>query len=200
LFLAAIPFLSPTHRSLGVLFIPAFVVLTNGSILFIASLFNLWNVWTFLWPLEVLSVAAGFLFAALYTRWVWLAIPAILIGANGFVLAFCNTTGLWSWWSVLWTVEPLALGVSLLVIAIKTRLKAIGVVGLLFCAFAGIMASMMASIFLSAWRLFSFFWPVALIVTGFTLLVLGFSRNFLPPHEAAPSTPAGSTPASASGS
>ena len=40
LFLAAIPFLAPRHRSLGMLFIPAFLILTNGSILFIASLFN----------------------------------------------------------------------------------------------------------------------------------------------------------------
>jgi hypothetical protein len=200
LFLAAIPFLSPARRGLGVLFIPAFPILTSGSILFFASLFNQWHVWALLWPLEVLSVAAAFLFAALYTRSVWLGIPAILVGANGFVLAFCNLTGLWHWWAVLWTVEPLALGLCFLLIGAKTHTKAVSVIGLLLCAFAGAMASMMAAIIFSAWRLFSFFWPVALIVTGGVLLLLGLGRNILPPRDVTPSTPSGSSPAPASGS
>ena len=166
LFLAAIPFLAPSHRGLGALFIPAFPILTNGSILFFASLFNIWKIWTLVWPLEILSVAAGFFFAALYTRSVWLGIPAILVGANGLVLAFCNLTGLWHWWAVLWTVEPLAVGVSLLMVGLKTRTRALNVLGLLFCLFAGAMATMMSAILFSTWRLFSLFWPAALIFTG----------------------------------
>ena len=56
LFLTAIPFLAPGRRGLGLLFIPAFPILTNGSILLFASLFNVWKIWTYAWPLEVLSL------------------------------------------------------------------------------------------------------------------------------------------------
>jgi hypothetical protein len=188
---------------LGILFIPAFPILTNGSILLFASLLNHWNVWSLLWPLEILSVAAGFLLAALFTRSVWLGVPAILIGANGLVLAFCNLTGLWHWWTVLWTIEPFALGVCFLLIGVKTHTRVVSVLGLLLCAFAGMMASMMATILFSTWRLFSFIWPTALIVTGGILLFLGVSRNILPPRDATPSTPSTpseSSPAPASGS
>jgi hypothetical protein len=183
LFLAAIPFLAPAHRGLGALFIPAFPLLTTGSILFLASLFNIWEIWSLLWPLEILSVAAGFFFAALYARSVWLSIPAILVGANGLVLAFCNLTGLWHWWVVLWTVEPLAVGVSLLLVGLKTRTRALNVVGLLFCMFAGAMATMMSAILFSTWRLFNLFWPSALIFTGVILLFLGLGRNLIAPQD-----------------
>jgi hypothetical protein len=197
LLLAAIPFLSPAHRGLGALFIPAFPILTNACILLFASLFNQWDIWALLWPLEILSVAAGFLFTALFTRSVWLGIPAILVGANGLVLAFCNLTGLWHWWAVLWTVEPLALGLCFLLIGVKTHAKALSTLGLLFCVFAGAMASLMTAVLFSTWQLFSLFWPVALILTGGILLFLGLSRNNLPPRDVTPSTPSESTPAPA---
>jgi hypothetical protein len=199
MFLAAIPFLAPGRRGLGVLFIPAFPILTTGSILLFASLFSQWDIWALLWPMEILSVAAGFLFAALCARSVWLGIPAILIGANGLVLAFCNLTGLWHWWIVLWTVEPLALGLCFLLLGVKSHTKALSVFGLLWCAFAGVMASMMSAILFSTWRLFSLFWPAALIVTGGILLILGVGRNILPPREVTPSAPSDSSPAPASG-
>ncbi len=199
LFLAAIPFLTPGRRGLGVLFIPAFPILTNGSILFFASLFNIWKIWSLAWPLEILSVAAGFLFAALYARSVWLGVPAILVGANGLVLAFCNLTGLWQWWIVFWTVEPLALGLCLLMLGLKSRTKVLSVIGLLFCVFAGAMASMMAALLFSTWRLFSLFWPVALIFTGGLLLFLGLGRNLISPRPASPSASSESPAATAPG-
>jgi hypothetical protein len=200
LFLAAIPFLAPARRGLGALFILAFPILTNGSILLFASLFSQWNIWGLLWPLEILSLAAGFLFAALYNRSVWLGIPAILIGANGLVLAFCNLTGLWHWWIVLWTIEPLALGLCILLVGVKTHTKSVSTLGLLLCVFSGAMASLMAAILFSTWRLFNLFWPAALIVTGGLLLFLGLARNNLPARDATPPTPPESSPAAASGS
>lgn len=199
LLLAAIPFLAPGKRGLGVLFIPAFPILTNGSILMFASLFNQWNVWALLWPLEILSVAAGFLLAALFTRSVWLGVPAILVGANGLVLAFTNLTGLWHWWTVLWTVEPLALGLCLLMVGLKAHARLLSVLGLLFCAFAGVMATMMLAILFSSWRLFNLFWPAALIFTGGILLFLGLGRNLIAPRDVSPSATSGSSPVSASG-
>jgi hypothetical protein len=187
LFLAAIPVLTPARRGLGVLFIPALPILTTGSILFFASLFNHWSMWGLLWPLEILSVAAGLFLAALFTRLVWLGIPAILVGANGLVLAFCNLTGLWSWWAVLWTVEPLALGLCLVLVGLRTHAKAVSAIGLLFCTFAGVMAFMMSAILFSTWRLFGFFWPMALVFTGCILLLLGLGRNLPASRDVTPS-------------
>jgi hypothetical protein len=37
------------------------------------------------------------------------------------VLQFCALTGLWNAWAVLWTVEPLSVGLSLLAVSAKTR-------------------------------------------------------------------------------
>jgi hypothetical protein len=114
LLLAAPPVLHPTRRGLGVLFIPALPVLTTGALLLLASLFNWWGLWRWLWPQEVLALALGFLFAAIWMRAPGLAIPAILVGLNGMVFQLCAVTGWWEAWAVLWTIEPLAVGLGLL--------------------------------------------------------------------------------------
>ncbi|NIV37763.1 MAG: hypothetical protein GWN58_52620, partial [Anaerolineae bacterium] len=64
----------------------------------LASVFNVWSVWAWLWPMELISLAMGFLFAAIYMRLIWLIIPATIIGLNGMVFQFCAITGLWHWW------------------------------------------------------------------------------------------------------
>jgi hypothetical protein len=185
--LTGLPFLFPRHRAMGILFIPALPILANGGILFFASLFDAWHAWAWLWPLEILSVAAGFLAAALYTQVSWLAIPAILIGANGLVLAFCNTTGLWNWWTVLWTIEPLSLGLCILLIWTKARSTALLVLGLLFCGFAMVAAAGMSTILFSTYRLFSLVWPLSLILVGGFVLLLGMGKHASQPAQ--PTTP-----------
>jgi hypothetical protein len=82
-------------RGLGALFIPGMPTLATGLILLLASVFRRWDVWAWLWPLEVLALAAGFLVAAIYTRVIELVIPAIIIGLNRLLLQFCTVTGLW---------------------------------------------------------------------------------------------------------
>ena len=100
-FLTALALMSIRRRGFGVIFIPALPVLTTGGLLLFSSIFNLWWVWEFAWSLIVVSLALGFILAALASRIVWLGIPAILIGLNGLALAFCAFTGWWSAWSVL---------------------------------------------------------------------------------------------------
>lgn len=165
------------QRGMGTLFIPAMPILTTGGILFIASLFNHWGVWALLWPLEVLSVAVGFLFAAVFARNVWLGIPAILIGMNGLVLAFCNTTGLWSAWSVLWTVEPLAIGLIQLLVAAKTRSRAVTILGLSFCGFAGVAFIGMTELLAFNGLLFRVAGPALLIVLGGGLVLANWFKR-----------------------
>jgi hypothetical protein len=151
------------RRALGALFIPGMPLLTTGAILLFANVFNLWGAWQWLWPLEVLALAQGFLLAAVYTRVIWLIVPATIIGANGLVLQFCALTGLWEAWAVLWPVEPLSVGLSLLVISAKRRRFGLFVAGLIICGLAGLGLVGMTTI-LSKW------WPISLLGSGVLIL------------------------------
>ena len=175
------PLLSRGHRGLGSLFIPGMPILTTGGILLLASVSNYWNIWTWLWPLEVLGVAAGFLFAAIYMRLIWLLIPAIIVGMNGLVLQFCAITGLWDLWSVLWTVEPLSVGLALLIVGLAKRVAPLFLVGAALCGLAGLGLVAMTAITLSGWWIFGVIGPAVLILTGLVLLLWGML-----PHSSSP--------------
>lgn len=158
----------------AVLFIPALPIFVTGGILMTASLFNTWNIWSYLWPLEVLALAMGFAFAALYTRSYWLLIPTILIGLNGLVLQFCAATGLWEAWSILWTVEPLAIGMILLLVGVVTNTKPVIVVGLAFCGFSAAAAMGMLVLLSVGWWAFRYIMPLSLIGVGVLVLLTSF--------------------------
>jgi hypothetical protein len=160
------PFLVRGQRGLGALFIPGVPLLTTGGILLFASVFDAWGAWEWLWPLEVLALALGFLSAAIFTRVIWLAIPAIIVGLNGLVLQFCALTNLWEAWSVLWTVEPLSVGLALLAVGAKKRSSGLLTAGLIVCGLAGLALVGMTTI-LSGW------WPISLLGAG-TLILAGF--------------------------
>jgi hypothetical protein len=178
-------------RGLGALFIPGMPILTTGCILFFANFFRQWDVWSFLWPLEVLSVAMGFVLAAVFMRVIWLVIPAILIGANGLVLQFCALTGLWSWWAVLWTIEPLALGLSFLLIGARLRSQTFTVLGLAFSGFAVLAFGMMSMVLTTWWWLFTVTGPLAIIFIGVLLLASALIRRpgSTPPPAEPPAEP-----------
>lgn len=176
LLLALTPVVGFRTPGLGTLFIPGVPILTTGGILLLNSVFNWWEAWTWLWPLEVLSVAVGFLLAAIFTRVVWLGIPAILIGINGLALAFCNLTGLWEWWSVLWTIEPLALGLCFLLIATATRSTSLAIIGAAFCGLAAVAFLGMSTILAFGGWFFQIAGPAAIILLGIFILIV----NLLP--------------------
>jgi hypothetical protein len=172
--MAAPALFSADRRGLGALFIPATPVLTVGAILLFASVTGQWGVWEIAWPLVVLAVAVGFTLAAIFTRIVWFGVPAILIGLNALVLAFCSWTGLWSSWSVLWTIEPFAVGLALLLVSLKTRVWPVAIVGVLFCEFAWMALFTSVGVrFLGGWvlRLVA---PGMIILAGGILLVWSF--------------------------
>jgi hypothetical protein len=54
------------------------------------------------------------------------------------LLQFCALTGMWEVWAVLWTVEPLAVGLALLAVGGKTRSNRLLVAGLVVCGLAGL--------------------------------------------------------------
>lgn len=171
------PLLARSKRGLGGLFIPGVPVLVTGGILLFASIFNAWGAWAWLWPLEVLAVAAGFLSAAIYMRNIWLLIPAITVGASGLLLQFCAITGWWNVWAVLWTVEPLSVGLALLAVNVKQRSEGLLIAGIGACALAGVgLVESLIILFLSAvfsarglWQCMG---PVTLIFAGFLLLIM----------------------------
>jgi hypothetical protein len=167
-------------RGLGGLFIPGVPILTAGGILLYASTFDAWGAWARLWPLEALAVAAGFLFAAIYMRSIWLITPAVIIGANGLVLQFCTLTHLWEMWAVLWTVEPLSVGLSLLVISAGQRSAGLFMAGLVLCSLAGGGLIGMTAI-MPQYGYLNLLGPVLLMLVGLSLLIWGTVR---PPSSA----------------
>ncbi len=171
------PLMARGRRGLGALFILGMPLLVTGGILLFTSVFGAWGAWRWLWPLEVLSVALGLLFAAVYTRALWLLIPAIIIGANGLLFQLCAITGWWSAWSVLWTVEPLSTGLALLVFGFSKRstglmvaaaaLLGLGGVGLI--GMTGLVS--LVAVWPGSWLL-NLVGPSAIMAAGLLLLIL----------------------------
>lgn len=170
------PFLALGKRGLGGLFIPGVPILTTGGILLYASLFDAWEAWEWMWPIEVLAVALSFLFAAIYMRVIWLLIPAIIIGVNGLVFQFCAITGFWESWAVLWTVEPLSVGLAFLVVNLKKRSKGLFIAGAILCAVAAFGMIGMSALF-PGWILISALGPATLLFVGFLLLINSLLRR-----------------------
>jgi hypothetical protein len=177
------PFLTRDKPGLGALYIPGLPILTTGGILFLASVFSAWGIWEWLWPMLIISLAMGFVFAAIYMRVIWLLIPAIIIGLNGLVFQFCAITGLWHWWSVLWTIEPLSVGLALLVVNIKFQSPGLRTAGLVLCGIAASMTMMMLTI-LGAWLPIALIGPGLLILAGLVVIVWGLVRPALLPKSA----------------
>jgi hypothetical protein len=202
----AIPLLVRKRRGLGGMMIPGVPILTTGLLLFVASVTGWWRIWSYLWPFEVLGVAGGLLAAAIYMRVIWLIIPAFIIGANGLLMQFCAITGLWNAWAVMWTIEPLSVGLAFLIIGARKRITPLMSVGLGLCGGAGLAAlGMMAVVPLravsSSWWLIKMAVPVLILGCGALLVVWGLAGRELPQPKAAQPDPqpeadlfAGTTP------
>jgi len=175
-----------SRHGFGAFFIPGIPVLVTGGILMFASLFHNFGVWALAWPLEVLAVALGFALAAVFMRLPALAIPAMIIGVNGLVLGFCNLTGLWQAWALVWPVEPLSVGLGLLVLGLFNRSRGTNMAGVVLCAVAG--AGFFITSFLSMFNfsILRFAVPSLLILTGAVLAGLSFIRRESQPEQPAP--------------
>jgi len=188
--LMALPLVVGRRRGLGALFILGVPVLTSGGLLLFSSVFDAWAAWRWLWPLEVLSTALGCLLAAVYARSLWLLVPAIVIGANGLLFQFCAVTGWWSVWSVLWTVEPLSLGLALGVLGLKRRSTALLVTSaaLLVLGGAGLIGmttlASLRTLVPGSWPL-NLVGPVAIMAAGLLLLLLSLLHRLNPARVAA---------------
>jgi len=170
------PFFFRRIRGLSGMAVPGLPVLTTGAILLACTLSGNWSLWAKLWPLEVIAIGLAFVFMTIWMRLIWLLIPAFLVGFTGLVLQFCAATGLWASWAVLWVVEPLALGLALLIIGLVKHYHTLAIVGGGFCAFAGL--GVAASSFFAAsdsWLL-NLIGPGFVLAMGVLILFLGFWR------------------------
>ncbi|MCB8966811.1 MAG: hypothetical protein H6660_07925 [Ardenticatenaceae bacterium] len=156
-------------RGFKPLFIPGMPVLAVGSLLLWGSLFGWGGVWAHFWPLVVIALAVGFLLTAVFMRIIWFMIPAIIIGVNGLLFQFCALTGLWQSWAILWTLEPLAVGLALLAASSGHR-RGLVTAGLTLLTISLAAFSLMSFI-LSGWV--SIVGALALILGGVFLLARG---------------------------
>ncbi len=171
------PFIFPKQRGLSGLFIPGIPALVTGMILFIASATGYWSIWTYLWPLEVLSVALGFVLMAIFLKVPWLAIPASIIGLTGLVLQFCAVTGWWSSWAVLWTVEPLAVGLPLFIIGTVKKIEGVKLAGLILCGLAGLAFAAMSTILVTSLWITRLIGPALVLGLGIVLVALSLRKR-----------------------
>ena len=169
-------------RGFGSFFIPGIPILTTGAILMAASLFKHWEIWALAWPLEILGLALGFTLAAIFMRLPALAIPAIIIGANGLLLAFCNLTGLWAAWALLWPIEPLSVGLGLLVLAMFNHSSGLRKAAIILFIVAGGGFFIMSFISVFNASVLRFGAPLMLIVTGGILAALSIFKRENPPE------------------
>ena len=177
LLLTAPGFFGLARRGFGAFFIPGIPVLVTGGILLFASLSHNFGVCVVAWPLEVLAVALGFTLAAFFMRLPALAIPAMIVGVNGIVLAFCNLTGLWQAWALLWPVEPLSIGLGLLVLGLFNHSRGAVQAGVILCAVAGVGFFMTSFFSMFNFSILRFAVPSMLILTGIILAALSFLKH-----------------------
>jgi len=170
------PLLARGKRGLGGLFIPGVPILTTGGILLYASVLDAWHAWEWLWPLEILAIAMGFLLASIYMRSIWLLFPAIVVGANGALLQFCALTGLWESWAVLWLAEPLAVGLAFLIVNLRRRSRGLFIAGLIMCVIAAMGLIGMTAVF-PRWVLINALGPAVLLLVGLLMLVNSLVRR-----------------------
>jgi hypothetical protein len=170
------PFLVRGKRGLGGLFIVGVPILANGGILFYTSLLDYWDAWEYLWPIEVMALAVGFLLAAIYMRLIWLILPAIFLGTNAAIFQFCAVTDLWDLWAVLWALEPLSIGLALLLINIKQRSVGLFIAAMILSVIGALGLMGMSALF-PGWWLIHLMGPAAFLVSGLVLLIWGLTRR-----------------------
>ena len=163
-------------RWLGLLYILAAPIVATGIMLLVSMMSGQWFWWVRWWPIGVLSVALGFLLAAIYAREVWLMVPAIFIGVNGGLFLFNMGYGQWYLWKVLWIVEPLSLGLALLLAGVVKHSRVALGFGIAFSVMSIFFAALMTPVFYDTARLTGSLGALALVATGLALLLWNVRR------------------------
>jgi hypothetical protein len=92
------------------------------------------------------------------------------------VLGFCALTHLWGTWTMLWVIEPLALGLAFLIIGLTRHYRNLAIVGGGFCAFAGLGLAASSFVIVSRFWLVQMIGPAFVMAMGVLILLLGFTE------------------------
>ena len=90
------------------------VALGNLLVLLVGLTTRWWGVYGRGWPFELLLVGLALCLIMEATASVWLLIPVGIIVGNGLLFSFYAITGWWRLWAILWPLEPLLIGGSIL--------------------------------------------------------------------------------------
>lgn len=171
------PMVVKARRGLGGLFIPGLPILATGLILLWCSVFDLWHIWEWVWPVEILALGLGFLFAGARMRVIWLVIPASIFWFLGLAFQFSALTGIWEWWSVFWAVVPFSVGMSLLLIGIYRKSSPLMSAGKIICGATGLIAALILLILSHFWT--SIFGAMIIILVGVAMLIRNLTQYTL---------------------
>ena len=136
--------------------------------------------WGAIWPFLILLV--GFAFWLAIIIW-WdsrrkiagLAIPATIVTTNGLILLYQSLTGDWASWSYLWALEPLSVGVGLLMLyLLGNRERGVLVAAYIVGGIGLVFFIIFASAFGGLIRLIG---PMVLILVGILILISGARRR-----------------------
>lgn len=105
------------------------------------------------------------------------------VGTTVVLLVLGALQGTLDAWAVLWTIEPLSVGLSLLVVSVVKRSGGLFVAGLILCGLAGVGLIGITSV-VSAWWLPNLLGPAILILVGFLLLLSSVIRRSPAPEPA----------------
>ena len=162
---------------MGLLFIVAAPIIASGVLLLISMTSGQWFLWARWWPIEVLSVALGFVLAANYAREAWLLVPAIFIGVNGELFLFNMWYGQWYLWKVLWIAQPLSLGLALLLVGVVKHSGVTLGFGIAFSVMSIFFSALMTPIFYDTARLTGSMGALTLVAMGGALLLWNVQRT-----------------------
>jgi len=114
---------------------------------------------------------------AIFLKVPWLMIPASIIGFTGLVLQFCAATGWWSSWAVLWTVEPFAVGLPLLLIGLSRKIEGVKLAGIILCGLAGLGFAAMSSVLVTSLWITRLIGPALVLGLGVLLVYSALARR-----------------------
>ncbi len=168
-------------RWMGLLYVVAAPIMATGIMLLISTTSGQWFWWVRWWPIGVLSAALGFVLAAIYSRSVWLMVPAIVLGVNGGLFLFNMWYGQWYLWKVLWILQPLSLGLALLLVGVVKHSGVTFGFGIAFSVISIFFAALLTPIFYdTAWLTGS--------MGALTLMAIGLAFLFWNAHHAPKTT------------
>jgi len=107
----------------------------------------------------------------------WLMIPASILGFTGLILQFCAATGWWSSWAVLWTVEPFAVGLPLLLIGLSRKIEGVKLASIILCGLAGLGFAAMSTVLVTSLWITRLIGPTVVLGMGVLLVVSALAKR-----------------------